>query len=615
MTALVACESSAGAFGNEHNGGLVLSEQLITLREGESARLAILERVDGTPLGSEVVWSSGNPWIAPVDAEGMVYASKPGVTTVYASDGDVEGSTRIKVQKSPKTLYVEPEEVRLAGPGAGYQLSAFTENGGGKLSDAPRAKWKSLDPDVIGVDGDGVVRGMGAGVGRVVAEQRGAADTAEIAVGTQVQVARVSVTPASATLTTGDSIQLSAAAYDGNGDKVVGLAFSWSSSDAAVASVAGKGYVNTWAEGTTQISAVPLDPSDGQPMAGVTPGTTTLTVKNPVRTISVAPDPAFISEPGAAVQLTATVLDANGSRVEGVSIEWLSLNPEVVDVNATGRAVGVAVGVTAITAAIAFGSTDTVKVEVQAPAGGSDGQAWITYDFDRFDSTEQLRAASDAYEVLHAESQYLELSNPPPGHTRSVRMEWPADPTGCYDTSRGRGIKFPEIVYEAWAEVQIRYDSYFTTHNPNCGANDHKVLFLQTNDGNRRWEIKAGKGGPDSPFKNYEVGVAGENVELVGIDKQFGNVNVDLWDGQWHTIRWHVRAPSTATAPDGRFTFWVDGVRKSDFAYASRNLVDPGARIPIRGLLLGRNKNDGPANTAMSMYLGSAQVWRNDPGW
>jgi uncharacterized protein YjdB len=616
--AFAGCESSQGAFGAPQNGGLVLSEEILTLRPGETARLAILDRIDGGDLGTLEIWSSGNPWVAVVDEEGLVYASKPGVTTVYASDGEVEGSTRIKVQKSPKTLRVEPEEVRLSGAGAGYQLAAYVENAAGKLSSANKARWKSLDPDVAEVDGEGIVRGASAGVARVVAEQRGSADTALIAVGDAVQIDHVEVDPTSVLVTTGDSLELRATAYDDAGQKIVGLDFAWASSDDAVATVSGKGFVRAAAAGEAALVAAPIDPREGQPFEGLS-ASASLTVRDPNRTVIVSPDPAKLDWPGAETQLVATVLDENGSRVDGVSVEWSSLNPEVAEVSATGWLTSKKAGTALITAAIAFGATDTIQAQVasgeQNTGSGDGSSAWIASDFEKYSSTEALRLAND-YEVLGGSNQFIEFSNPPPGLTRSVRMEWGPHDTGCYDTSRGRGVRFPERVYEVWVQVQIRYDEGFTTHNASCPPNDHKVLFLGTSDGNYRWEVKIGMGSKET--KNYVAGVAGSlhgYLKDQGIDSQFGNVNADLWDGQWHTIRWHVRSPTSDGASDGRYRLWVDGSLKTDFTYASENLANPGSRIPMTGLLLGRNKNDGPPNTAMSMYFGGSKVWRTNPGW
>jgi hypothetical protein len=68
-------------------------------------------------------------------------------------------------------------------------------------------------------------------------------------------VSSVSVSPASATLAVGESVQLSATAKDVNGSPVDGSAVTWTTSNSAVASVSSSGVVKALASGSSTVMA------------------------------------------------------------------------------------------------------------------------------------------------------------------------------------------------------------------------------------------------------------------------------------------------------------------------------------------------------------------------
>jgi acid phosphatase len=81
----------------------------------------------------------------------------------------------------------------------------------------------------------------------------------------------VTVTPASATVTTGSTVQLTATPKDANGNPLTGRTVTWSSSNTSVATVNGSGLVSGVAAGSATITAT----SEGQS------GTSAITVTPP----------------------------------------------------------------------------------------------------------------------------------------------------------------------------------------------------------------------------------------------------------------------------------------------------------------------------------------------
>ena len=106
-------------------------------------------------------------------------------------------------------------------------------------------------------------------------------DSASVTVtGCTVPVASVSVTPPSATVAAGQSVQLTATPKDANGNALSGRTVTWSSSNTSVAIADVNGNVTGIAPGSATITAT----SEGQS------GTAAITVTNvPVASVTVSP--------------------------------------------------------------------------------------------------------------------------------------------------------------------------------------------------------------------------------------------------------------------------------------------------------------------------------------
>src|SRR5216684_3459199 len=174
---------------------------------------------------------------------------------------------------------------------------------------------------------------------KVVATSSSISDTAAVTV-TQVPVATVAVTPAAASVTVGQTVQLTATPKDASGNSLSGRVVTWVSSNSGIASVNG-GLVAGVAAGSATITAT----SEGQS------GTAVVTVTSvPVASVTVSPATASIMV-GQAVQLTATPKDANGNVLTGRVVTWTISNAGVATVNGTGLVTALAAGAAIITAA------------------------------------------------------------------------------------------------------------------------------------------------------------------------------------------------------------------------------------------------------------------------
>src|SRR5438128_158131 len=153
-------------------------------------------------------------------------------------------------------------------------------------------------------------------------------------------VATVTLTPASATVNEGQTLQLTATLKDANGNVLIGRSITWSSSNASAAGVSGTGLVTGVTAGSATIAAT----SEGQS------GTSAITVVHmPVASVTVTPASGTVSA-GSSVQLTATPKDANGNPLVGRTVTWQSSNTATATVNGSGLVSGVAAGSATITA-------------------------------------------------------------------------------------------------------------------------------------------------------------------------------------------------------------------------------------------------------------------------
>jgi hypothetical protein len=152
-------------------------------------------------------------------------------------------------------------------------------------------------------------------------------------------VATVQVTPASAGIAPGETVQLTATPRDAAGTALTDRDIAWSSNDEAVATVSDAGLVTGVADGEAVITATSEDES----------GSATISVQAPVATVEVAPPSASILN-GETLQLVATARDAAGNPLSDRPVTWTSDAQDVATVSASGVVTGVAPGTATITA-------------------------------------------------------------------------------------------------------------------------------------------------------------------------------------------------------------------------------------------------------------------------
>ena len=155
---------------------------------------------------------------------------------------------------APTTVAVSPATAELTALGATVQLSAEVRDQDSRAMAGATVSWSSSAVTVATVSTSGLVTAVGNGTATITASAGAASGTAVVTV-TQA-VASVEVSPAATELTAwGETVQLTAEAFDANGHAVTGAAFSWESAGDLVAEVDATGLVSGIGEGVATVTA------------------------------------------------------------------------------------------------------------------------------------------------------------------------------------------------------------------------------------------------------------------------------------------------------------------------------------------------------------------------
>jgi Bacterial Ig-like domain (group 2) len=145
---------------------------------------AVTRAADGAELARPVVWTSVNPGVASVDAQGKVTAHEAGWTHVTATSEGRSATALITVLAPPAPVayvQVQPHNVTLE-VGSGRELAArpFAANGSQLMNRV--ITWASSDSTVVSVDAQGRVFALKGGTATITATSEGRTGAATVSV-------------------------------------------------------------------------------------------------------------------------------------------------------------------------------------------------------------------------------------------------------------------------------------------------------------------------------------------------------------------------------------------------------------------------------------------------
>jgi len=248
----------------------------------------------------------------------------------------------------------------------------------------------------------------------------------------------VEVAPATARLTAlGQTVQLNATVRDQNGGVMSGASVTWTSGDAAVATVDATGLVTAVGPGTATIEAA----------SGAASGSGTIAVMQEAGTLTVTPDSLRLTAVGEQARLTAEALDANGHVIAGPTLNWASEDEAVATVDEAGLVTAVANGETTVTATSGSASAN-VAVTVMSRAVPSAGPPAPAHAADSV-----ISLFSDAYDDVTVDTWSADWDA-----ADLTDIEIAGDPVRLYTNLSFAGIEFTSQTVDATGMDYFRMD-------------------------------------------------------------------------------------------------------------------------------------------------------------
>src|SRR6266550_1447147 len=210
--------------------------------------------------GTTVVWTSSNVTVATIASSGMITARAAGTTMIAATSGAATGTAPLSVTTSTSppvaSISVTPASSSVL-VGATVQLSATTRDASNNVLTGRLVTWSSTNAGIASVNSSGLVSGVSAGTTQVTATSEGIASSATITVtaAAPLPVATVTVSPTTANLQVGATVQLTATERDINNTLLTGRVVTWSSSNIGISTVSSTGLVAAVSPGNATITA------------------------------------------------------------------------------------------------------------------------------------------------------------------------------------------------------------------------------------------------------------------------------------------------------------------------------------------------------------------------
>ena len=223
----------------------------------DTARLTaeVLDPNGRAIAGAAVTWSADDATIATVTREGLVTAVANGNTTIKAESGTLVDFVSVTVRQVPTVVRISPADdtLRFETLGDTVRLSAEVLDANGHVVEGVQVAWATSDLNVATIDRDGLVTARGNGIATLSASVHTVTASTRVEVD-QVPVVLEVLSP-TGLLAVGDSVRLTAQAFDAAGHPIVDAPFSWTSSDTGVVTVNRQGWVHAITEGVVEITA------------------------------------------------------------------------------------------------------------------------------------------------------------------------------------------------------------------------------------------------------------------------------------------------------------------------------------------------------------------------
>ena len=292
-----------------------------------------------TASNKGVTWSSSDEEVATVDSEGNVTSVAAGAASITATTAEngYTATCAVTVKQHATGIALDKHELVLTG----VQTTALKAAVEPDNATNKGVSWASSDEGVATVDAEGNVVAVGKGTATVTATSEDGAFSDACAVTVKNPATKITIDSATLSLLKGDTAKVDyALAGELAGEVDEAEAVTWSSSNESVATVA-SGMVLAKGSGAATIDVEVT--TGGSKVAG----TCTVTVTNPVQSISLSETSKTVVVGDGAFELVATV---EPSDADAGGVTWVSSDPQVATVDERGGVTVHAAGSANITA-------------------------------------------------------------------------------------------------------------------------------------------------------------------------------------------------------------------------------------------------------------------------
>ncbi len=316
---------------------------------------------------SDVTWTSSDEQAATVSASGLVTSVGAGSATITASnsDGSASDTIIVSVTDTFTSITVTPSSIDDLIEGTTQTLSASCVWSISGSASCASLTWSSDDGNVVTVDAQGVVSGVGAGSATVKASSDGVESDAVSVTVIEDTLQTLSVSPSTIdSLLIGATSNLSIVCLWTSSGLAECPALTWSSGDDDIATVSASGVVTGIAVGNTNVTAS---------ANGIDSNSVAVTVVDVGTLENISVTPASITNLGinetSALSAACTFVGTGSGQCP--TLTWTSADISVATVDPSGVVTGVAAGDTTVKAASGDVDSNNISVNVNTPPAAS----------------------------------------------------------------------------------------------------------------------------------------------------------------------------------------------------------------------------------------------------
>ncbi len=315
-----------------------------------------LDRRSVAIMSLTAVWESDAPEVAVVEGNGIVRAMTPGACTIRAriqsgTANVIETSVAVRVRAAAVARLSISADRTMLEAGERTQLRATTFDAMDVEVHDAAPTWRSLQPAVARIDGDGYVTALAAGRATIVAELDGKSGQLSILV-SPAAIESLTIEPLPTDVVIGMPVRLAINARDRNGHAAQPVV-EWAVEPTNAGTITPVGVLTTTRAGVLTVRASLAVPSDATGILSARRAlecSVEVLVRAPRVTTLAFSAPSVTMAVGRGARAEVRALTEGGTAASTSALQWVSAHPDIVHVDANGELRAVSPGETQVTA-------------------------------------------------------------------------------------------------------------------------------------------------------------------------------------------------------------------------------------------------------------------------